>query len=66
MFGFNVISTFTATLYLNFCVQNVLISSFNAKELDSESGLNYFEACYQDPKFQGVFISHDQLFKEFT
>jgi RHS repeat-associated protein len=33
---------------------------FNAKELDKETGLNYFSARYQDPK-TGIFISVDPL-----
>jgi RHS repeat-associated protein len=33
---------------------------FNGKELDKETGLNYFSARYQDPK-TGIFISVDPL-----
>ncbi len=33
---------------------------FNGKELDKETGLNYFSARYQDPKL-GIFISVDPL-----
>jgi RHS repeat-associated protein len=36
---------------------------FNGKELDKETGLNYFSARYQDPKL-GIFISVDPLFEK--
>jgi len=36
---------------------------FNAKELDDESGLYYYEARYYDPK--GTFTSRDPLFEKF-
>ena len=37
---------------------------FSGKILDEESGLNYFEARYQDPKWGG-FISRDPLFEKY-
>jgi RHS repeat-associated protein len=41
---------------------NVPAYRFNAKELDEESGLYYFEARYQSPP---VFISRDVLFEKY-
>ena len=51
-------------LTINFCDWNVRSSSFNAKELDEESGLYYYEARYHDPK-AGTFNSRDPLFEKY-
>ena len=50
-------------LTVDFCDWNMSSTLFNAKELDDESGLYYYEARYYDPK--GTFTSRDPLFEKY-
>jgi RHS repeat-associated protein len=58
----NVIITFTGTLTQNFYCRNMRSVAFNAKELDEENGMYYYEARYYNPP---MFISRDPLFEKY-
>jgi RHS repeat-associated protein len=56
------VSYFKKELTSNFCAENVRSSSFNSKEMDSETGMFYYSARYYNPP---TFISRDPLFEKY-